>query len=85
MWIEKNQKLCKTFQFEYFSQAIGFIVQVALLAEKLDHHPKIINQYNLVEIELSTHSADNKVTDKDHQLALAIDKIRNGTNENQIL
>lgn len=75
MWIEKNQKLCKTFQFEDFSQAMGFIVQVALLAQKLDHHPRLINEYNRVELELSTHSAGNQVTEKDHQLATEIDKI----------
>ena len=51
------------------------MTQVALLAEKHDHHPLWTNVWNKVEIELSTHSAGNVVTDKDRSLAAAIDAL----------
>lgn len=74
-WIEINQKWCKTFRFSDFSSAMAFMVQVAFAAERMDHHPRWTNEYNLVHFELSTHSAGNRVTEKDHQLANAIDQI----------
>ena len=49
--------------------------KVALLAEKADHHPNWSNVYNKVEISLNTHSEGNTVTDKDRELALAIDAL----------
>ena len=51
------------------------MTRVALIAEKQNHHPWWSNVYNEVQIELSTHSAGNKVTDKDKKLADAIDKL----------
>ncbi|MDX2002920.1 MAG: 4a-hydroxytetrahydrobiopterin dehydratase [Chitinophagales bacterium] len=75
MWQEANNQLVRTFQFKNFSEAFAFMVQVAMLAEKMDHHPYWTNVYNKVEIYLSTHDAGNIVTEKDRLLAKAIDKL----------
>lgn len=74
-WIHENNKLKKTFTFKDFPHAFGFMTKVALVAEKMDHHPTWTNTWNTVSIELSTHDAGNVVTDKDHALAKAIDKL----------
>lgn len=75
MWTEDNNRLKKTFKFSDFQEAFAFMTRVAFLAEKQNHHPNWSNVYNTVEIELSTHDAGDIVTDKDHKLAKAIDKI----------
>lgn len=75
MWTESNQQLYKKFEFDNFSQAFAFMTQVAMLAEKMDHHPRWENVWNRVEIWLSTHDAGNIVTEKDRKLAVAIDQI----------
>jgi len=62
----------RRFDFADFVQAFGFMTQVALAAEKRDHHPEWSNVYNKVEITLSTHDAGG-VTDKDIALARFID------------
>ena len=72
MWQEKNEELYRKFEFENFKQAFDFMTDVAALAEAQNHHPRWQNQYNELEIWLSTHS-QSKVTDKDHKLAKAID------------
>jgi 4a-hydroxytetrahydrobiopterin dehydratase len=64
----------KNFQFGDFSEAWAFLARVALLAEKMDHHPEIFNVYNRVELILSTHDAGG-LSDRDVTLAAAIDKI----------
>lgn len=64
----------KNFKFPDFTKALGFIVQVGVMAEKRDHHPELFNVYNKVTIRLTTHDADG-VTDKDIELAKAIEKI----------
>ena len=75
MWKEENNKLRKTFEFKDFTAAFGFMTRVALVAEKMDHHPTWTNTWNRVEIELSTHDAGNIVTDLDRKLSAAIDKL----------
>lgn len=75
MWVEENNRLTRTFRFKDFTEAFGFMTKVALLAEKMDHHPFWTNVYNTVTIELSTHDAGNVVTDKDRALAKAIDQL----------
>lgn len=77
MWIEKDNKLMADFQFEDFISAFGFMTKVAILAEKMNHHPFWSNVYNKVTIELSTHDAGDIVTYKDRELAKAIDKLLN--------
>lgn len=73
MWKEENNKLVKTFTFKDFIEAFGFMSKVAIVAEKMNHHPNWSNVYNKVTFELSTHDAGNIVTDKDRKLAAAID------------
>jgi 4a-hydroxytetrahydrobiopterin dehydratase len=75
MWKEENNKLKRNFVFKDFSEAFAFMARVALLAEKLDHHPTWSNTWNQVDIELCTHSAGNTVTALDRKLAEAIDKL----------
>ena len=65
MWKEENNQLKQTFVFKNFVEAFGFMSQVALVAEKMDHHPNWSNVYNRVEISLCTHDAGNTVTEKD--------------------
>lgn len=74
-WQLKNDQLVRNFEFENFSEAWAFMTRVALLAEKMDHHPDWSNTYNKVHIRLNTHSAGNTVTDKDRSLAAEIDKL----------
>ena len=75
MWEEKDNTLYRKFQFADFSEAFAFMVRVALVAEKMNHHPKWTNVYNTVEVWLSTHDAGDIVTDKDRKLAAKIDAI----------
>jgi len=73
MWEEKENSLYRKFEFKDFSQAFSFITGVALAAEKMDHHPRWSNIYNVVEIWLNTHDAGDVVTEKDRKLAKLID------------
>jgi 4a-hydroxytetrahydrobiopterin dehydratase len=75
MWQEQNNSLHKKFEFKNFSEAFAFMTRVALAAEKMDHHPKWINEYNKVEIWLSSHDAGNIVTEKDRTLSKIIDTL----------
>ncbi len=75
MWKEQDNRLVRSFTFADFSEAFAFMTRVALLAEKMNHHPSWHNVYNRVEISLSTHDAGDRVTDKDHRLAEAIDRL----------
>ena len=72
-WKEEDNKLKKTFEFKNFVEAFGFMSSVAILAEKMNHHPNWSNVYNTVSFELNTHDAGDVVTEKDHKLAEAID------------
>lgn len=74
-WNEENNSLVAHFTFTDFSQAWAFMNEVALLAEKQNHHPNWYNVYNRVEIRLSTHDAGNIVTEKDRLLATSIDEV----------
>ena len=75
MWREENNSLKKTFQFKNFIEAFSFMTRVALIAEKMNHHPSWTNVYNKVEITLNTHDAGDVVTDKDRKLAEKIDEV----------
>ncbi|MCS6824793.1 MAG: 4a-hydroxytetrahydrobiopterin dehydratase [Cytophagaceae bacterium] len=78
MWKEDSNKLSRSFEFKNFSEAFAFMTRVAMLAEKLNHHPYWCNVWNKVTIELSTHDAGNTVTEKDRAMAEAIDRIFGG-------
>jgi 4a-hydroxytetrahydrobiopterin dehydratase len=73
-WNFNDNGIEKKFVFKNFGQALGFIVQVGLCAEKQNHHPELFNVYNKVNIRLSTHDA-NGLTDMDFGLAKAIEKL----------
>lgn len=75
MWKESNNTLEKTFTFKNFSEAFAFMSRVAMIAEKLDHHPNWSNVYNKVSIQLQTHSAGNTVTALDHKFAKMVDDL----------
>jgi 4a-hydroxytetrahydrobiopterin dehydratase len=75
MWTEKDDTLHRQFTFTNFSEAFAFMARVALLAEKMGHHPDWRNVYNTVDITLCTHDAGDVVTDKDRKLAQAIDAL----------
>ena len=77
MWKEADNKLSRTFNFKDFVEAFGFMSRVAIIAEKMNHHPNWSNVYNQVIIELNTHDAGNIVTEKDRKLASAIDELLN--------
>jgi 4a-hydroxytetrahydrobiopterin dehydratase len=65
--------LHKTLTFKSFGAAFAFMTRVALLAEKMDHHPEWSNVYNRVEITLTTHDSGG-ITDKDIKMARAIER-----------
>jgi 4a-hydroxytetrahydrobiopterin dehydratase len=75
MWQEKDNQLTRDFTFADFSEAFAFMTRVALIAEKMDHHPWWSNVYNKVTIKLFTHDKGDTVTEKDRKLAKAIDGI----------
>jgi 4a-hydroxytetrahydrobiopterin dehydratase len=64
----------KKFTFKDFNEAFGFMARVALIAEKLDHHPEWFNVYNKVEVTLSSHDAGG-LTERDVKLAAAMDRL----------
>jgi len=74
-WQHINDELIREFKFSTFIEAFGFMSQVALQAEKANHHPNWSNVYNRVSIHLTTHDAGNTVTVKDVDLAVAINQI----------
>jgi 4a-hydroxytetrahydrobiopterin dehydratase len=74
-WKEENNRLRKTFTFKDFTAAFGFMTKVAIVAEKMNHHPTWTNTWNTVSFELCTHDAGDTVTDRDRKLADAIDKL----------
>ena len=76
MWETKENKLYKKFKFADFSEAIQFINQVAELSTQVNHHPSMLNNYNVVEIWLCTHDENNQITAKDHELANMINEIK---------
>ncbi|AMO99461.1 putative pterin-4-alpha-carbinolamine dehydratase [Collimonas arenae] len=72
--VDGRDAIQKTFLFADFNAAFGFMTQVALLAEKMDHHPEWSNVYNRVVVLLTTHDA-NGVTDLDLRLAQFMERV----------
>jgi ribonuclease HI/pterin-4a-carbinolamine dehydratase len=79
MWQETKHGLYKQFNFENFKEAWAFMAKVAELAERYQHHPRWENEWNVVQIWLITHEGGKKITDKDHELAKAIDGLLEGS------
>ena len=76
-WTHRNtdhDAITKDFKFKTFSDAWAFMSRIALLAEKMDHHPEWSNVYNRVSITLTTHDAGG-ISDRDIKMAKEIDKI----------
>lgn len=78
MWKEEHNTLTREFKFDNFIEAFSFMTKVAMVAEKMGHHPDWQNVYNTVTINLSTHDAGDVITDKDRELAKKIDEIHKG-------
>lgn len=73
-WERRGSQIVRTFERKDFVAATGFVVAVAVLAERADHHPDIDIRWNKVTLTLTTHSAGG-LTDKDFALARSIDAI----------
>lgn len=74
-WKEESNSLCGSFEFKNFREAFAFMTEVAIEAEKMNHHPDWSNVWNKVDFKLNTHDAGNVVTDKDLALAKKIDEV----------
>ena len=73
-WNVVGGKVSKTFEFDNFVQAFGFMTRVAMEAEKMNHHPEWFNVYNRVRIDLVTHDVGG-ISNYDIKLAKTIDGI----------
>ncbi len=77
--VDGRDAITKTYRFKNFRSAWGFMCEVALVAEKMDHHPEWNNVYGRVDIVLTTHSV-NGLSDLDVMLARKMDEINQGRN-----
>lgn len=73
-WIQEEKTIAKNFVFENFMDAFAFMTQVALFAEKSDHHPEWTNVYNRVSVTLTSHDAGT-ITKRDVRLAHHMDEV----------
>ena len=71
---EGRDAIVRSLKFRNFSEAFGFMAEIALVAEKMDHHPEWSNVYNWVEITLTTHDAGG-LSQRDIDMAGAIDAL----------
>lgn len=74
-WEVKDGKLHKAFKFDTFAKAIGWMVSVAIYADKTDHHPDWSNAYNRVVVDLSTHDLGDAISELDVKLARKMDEL----------
>jgi 4a-hydroxytetrahydrobiopterin dehydratase len=65
--------IARKFEFREFNEAFGFMTRVAMLAERMDHHPEWVNVYRTVDVRLTTHDAGG-LTDNDIRMARAMDE-----------
>lgn len=73
-WERVEDRITKEYKLKNYIESVGFVTKVALLAERADHHPDIVLQYNKVTIMLTTHSEDG-ITEKDFALAREIEGV----------
>lgn len=71
-WTGGDDFITKVFKFGDFAEAFGFMTRIAIIADKMDHHPEWFNVYNRVDVTLTTHDAGG-VTQKDVTLAQAME------------
>jgi 4a-hydroxytetrahydrobiopterin dehydratase len=71
-WTGGDDFITKDFKFRDFIEAFSFMTNIAIVAEKMDHHPEWYNIYNRVDITLTTHDSGG-VTEKDIALAMAME------------
>ncbi len=76
--VEGRDAIARRFTFPDFNAAFGFMTRVALIAEKMNHHPEWSNVWNRVDVTLSTHDAGG-LTERDIKLAEAMDRIAGTT------
>ena len=74
-WTESNHELTKTFVFKSFLESIHWMMKASFEMEKQNHHAIWTNEFNKVHVRLTTHDAGNTITQKDRELADALDKI----------
>ena len=72
-WTGHQDMITKVFRFEDFAEAFGWMTRIAIIADRMDHHPEWFNVYNRVDVTLTTHDAGG-VTKKDRTLAEAMEK-----------
>jgi 4a-hydroxytetrahydrobiopterin dehydratase len=73
-WERRGDRIARSFRFPGFSEAFGWMASVALVAERMDHHPEWRNVYSRVEVELTTHDVGG-LTERDFELAAAMDRL----------
>lgn len=78
--VEKRDAIYKEFLFKDFNQAFGFMSRIALLAEKMDHHPEWFNVYNKVQITLSSHDVSG-LSGRDVKLANFMEQVFKASSE----
>jgi 4a-hydroxytetrahydrobiopterin dehydratase len=71
--VQGRDAITRKFEFRDFNEAFGFMSRVALLAEKMDHHPEWFNVYKTVDVTLATHDAGG-VSENDIRMAKAMDE-----------
>jgi 4a-hydroxytetrahydrobiopterin dehydratase len=76
-WRLEADKLAREFRFADFVGAFGFMSQVALVAERMDHHPEWSNVYNRVKVELTTHDCQG-LSERDFALAAQMNRLFTG-------
>jgi len=74
-WTVKEGNLHKEYKFTSFGEAMGWMVSVAIYAEKIEHHPVWLNIYNLVRVDLVTHDLGNVISNLDVELANQMDQL----------
>ena len=75
-WSFSNEKAIvkKSFEFETFSSAISWMVEISFFAEKINHHPEWKNVYNKIDVDLTTHD-EKGLSTKDIELAKFMDSL----------
>jgi len=84
MWQTTKHGLYKQFVFHDFHEAWAFMQRVAEAADRVDHHPRWQNEWNIVDIWLNTHEDGMKITDQDRELANTIDTLVKATTDAQV-